>query len=696
MSIRRLWFAFLLLPLLAPCATAQSAPASDSSRNFPIASAKNGAQQIVLGNSAQALMGPWKFRTGDDLAWAQPGFNDTAWADYTLQAQGWPESILPERNEYDPGWGGHGYGGAPSYGWYRIHVSLGRASSSLSLLVPTVDSAYTIYWDGHKLGGYGDPSRRWAYLDPRTQMFLVPSSLASAGDHVLAVRAWDMPLVFVGSHRGGLRGAPLLADGATAPRIKQLALRLRQLNLAVTAATEVLPCLLVALISLLLFFYNRKHREYLWAGLTLMSLPFSDSLVVLDGFSATGWLKEAPFFIANALSASAFLFSLLALQWLLALEDRPRMRAANLIAGSLSFLLWTAFTLNGEWISSVRAYSFLFTATEISLLPWLACLSWMAVAGIRKLRREAWLMLSPGAVMSVWALWAFLANGRLPTLVVIVVNDVLALLMPASVLAILIYRFVRQWREHQRIEGELQQAQAVQALLVPERLPQTPGYRVEGTYLPASQVGGDFYQVLPLPEGGLMVVLGDVSGKGLRAAMVVSMAVGAVRAIAKETAEPAEILTRLNRELTGNLKSGFVTCLCARFDADGKVTVANAGHLPPWVNGKEFAMPGALPLGMLAEQGYESQSFQMNDGDAIFVMSDGVVEARSEQDGQLFGFERISDLLKADRLRGEALKGPAKPITAAEVATAAQAFGQEDDISVLSVTRTANMKALLA
>jgi len=682
-SIRPLWFALLLLPLLAPCATAQSGPASDSSRNFPIASAKDGAQQIVLGNSALALMGPWKFRTGDNRAWVQPGFDDTDWHDYTLDAQGWPESILPERNAYDPGWGGHGYGGAPSYGWYRIHVHLDRVPSSLSLLVPRVDSAYTVYWDGHKLGGYGDPSRRWAYYIQRPQMFWFPSSLAAVGDHVLAVRAWDNPLGFANRDRGGLRGAPLLADGATAPRIKQLALRLGQLNLAVEALTEVVPCLLVALISLLLFFYNRKRLEYLWTGLTLLVFTFADGLVVLDGFSATGWLTQSEYFVANVLGASAFLFSLLALQWLLALEDRPKMRAANLIAGGLAFLLWVAFTLNGEWVGSLRAYSFLFNATEVSLLPCLACLLWMAVAGIHKLGREAWLMLSPGAVISVLTLWVFLANGRLPAQLLQVGYDILTILVPTSVLAILIYRFVRQWREHQRIEGELLQAQAVQALLVPERLPQTPGYIVEGTYLPASQVGGDFYQVLPLPEGGLIVVLGDVSGKGLRAAMVVSMAVGAVRAIAKETAEPAKILARLNRELTGNLKSGFVTCLCARFDIDGTVTLANAGHLPPWVNGKEFAMPGALPLGMLAEQEYESQSFQMNDGEGILVMSDGVVEARREKDGQLYGFTRLATLLTANP-------------SAQHVAEEAMNFGQEDDISVLSITRIGPMKAVHA
>ena len=203
-----------------------------------------------------------------------------------------------------------------------------------------------------------------------------------------------------------------------------------------------------------------------------------------------------------------------------------------------------------------------------------------------------------------------------------------------------------------------------------------PGYRVEGTYLPASQVGGDFYQVLPVEENGLIVVLGDVSGKGLQAAMVVSMAVGALRAIVKETTQPTEILERLNRELTGNLKSGFVTCICARVDDDGAVTVANAGHLPPWVNGNEIATPGALPLGMLAGAQYDAEHFRLNDGDTLTLMSDGIVEARREKDGELYGFDRVAQLL-------------ATQPTAQEIANEAQRFGQEDDISVLSITRIA-------
>lgn len=124
------------------------------------------------------------------------------------------------------------------------------------------------------------------------------------------------------------------------------------------------------------------------------------------------------------------------------------------------------------------------------------------------------------------------------------------------------------------------------------------------------------------------------------------------------------------------------TCLALRIAHDGSAILANAGHLPPYLNGKEVAMVRALPLGMAESAEFSVMRFQPAPNDTLMLMSDGVTEAQDEQ-GQLFAFERILELLQ-------------RPITAAEVAAAAQAFGQEDDISVLSVTRPANMKAAIA
>ena len=124
----------------------------------------------------------------------------------------------------------------------------------------------------------------------------------------------------------------------------------------------------------------------------------------------------------------------------------------------------------------------------------------------------------------------------------------------------------------------------------------------------------------------------------------------------------------------------MATCLALRIGADGSATLANAGHLPPYLNGKELPMEGALPLGMMESADFSVMQFQLAPGDRLLLMSDGVAEAQDAK-GQLFGFERIEEMLR-------------EPVTAAEVAAAAQSFGQEDDISVLSVTRMTDLKVI--
>jgi serine phosphatase RsbU (regulator of sigma subunit) len=132
-------------------------------------------------------------------------------------------------------------------------------------------------------------------------------------------------------------------------------------------------------------------------------------------------------------------------------------------------------------------------------------------------------------------------------------------------------------------------------------------------------------------------------------------------------------LTRLNRELAGNLKSGFVTCICARLDGGGLVTIANAGHLSGWINADEIATPGMLPLGVTdAGVQYPTEQIQLKIGDTLTFLSDGVVEARCESEGALFGFERLQQLLTERPDPGT-------------IAREAQLFGQEDDISVVTI-----------
>jgi serine phosphatase RsbU (regulator of sigma subunit) len=198
--------------------------------------------------------------------------------------------------------------------------------------------------------------------------------------------------------------------------------------------------------------------------------------------------------------------------------------------------------------------------------------------------------------------------------------------------------------------------------------PLVPGFRIESAYQPAAQVGGDFYAIRPLDTGGVQIVVGDVSGKGLRAAMTVSAIMGSLRMMA--ACGPAEILRRLNESLVGSLRSGFVTCLVACIEPNGTITVANAGHLAPYRNGDEHKCDFGLPLGITSDATWGESTLTLAPGDALTFLSDGVLEARNSQ-GELFGFDRTTAISTR---------------SAEEIAQAAQRFGQEDDITVLTVS----------
>ena len=225
------------------------------------------------------------------------------------------------------------------------------------------------------------------------------------------------------------------------------------------------------------------------------------------------------------------------------------------------------------------------------------------------------------------------------------------------------------------LETELAAAREIQRLMVPEELPATPGYAIESIYRPAAQVGGDFFQVIPLDGGQTLVVIGDVSGKGLSAAMIVSMLIGMLHAICKISQDPAQILAELNNRLYDRKHGGFVTCLAVRLDPSGQVVLANAGHLPPWLNGAEVTFAGSLPLSIVASAAPERVSLEMQPGDRLTLITDGVVEARDAQ-GALFGFDRTQAFMRRQ----------ASPLALAE---AAIHHGQDDDLTVISILRTA-------
>jgi serine phosphatase RsbU (regulator of sigma subunit) len=186
-------------------------------------------------------------------------------------------------------------------------------------------------------------------------------------------------------------------------------------------------------------------------------------------------------------------------------------------------------------------------------------------------------------------------------------------------------------------------------------------------------VGGDFFQIIPLDGGSTLVILGDVSGKGLKAAMAVSLIVGAARMVAEFTSSPAEVLAGLNRRLYARMQGGFATCIAMRLDADGICAIASAGHPAPFLNQHEVSLPGALPLGIQPTASYEETTIRIGVGDHFALYTDGLLEARSPS-GELYSFDRLQALFAGSP-------------TAAEATEAAVDFGQDDDITVLTLTR---------
>jgi len=241
------------------------------------------------------------------------------------------------------------------------------------------------------------------------------------------------------------------------------------------------------------------------------------------------------------------------------------------------------------------------------------------------------------------------------------------------VLLVLVLRFARASREQERMRGEFEAARTIQQVLVPEETPSNPGFSVQAAYHPAGEVGGNFCKVVPTPNGGLLAVIGDVSGKGMRAAMTVSLLVGTFRTLAHYTRDPAEILTALNQCMYGRNKGGFATALVLRLERDGALIAANTGHIAPYANGRELEIENGLPLGIDASVLYSNSTLHLAPGTALTLLSDGVDEAQNPK-GELFGFKRTA---------------VASAESAEKLAQAAQAFGQCDDITVLSLALVA-------
>jgi serine phosphatase RsbU (regulator of sigma subunit) len=194
---------------------------------------------------------------------------------------------------------------------------------------------------------------------------------------------------------------------------------------------------------------------------------------------------------------------------------------------------------------------------------------------------------------------------------------------------------------------------------------------IASIYKPFGEVGGDFFQILPLEDGSVLVAIGDVSGKGMPAAMTVALLVGTLRTLADSTQSPGEILKAMNQRMIGRTNGGFTTCMVLRADPYGNLAIANAGHISPYKNGTELDVDNGLPLGLVEGATYCESPFNLHPNEQLTFLTDGVVEARSKS-GELFGFDRTAAIASK---------------SAEFIALAAQSFGQDDDVTVLTLTR---------
>jgi serine phosphatase RsbU (regulator of sigma subunit) len=203
-------------------------------------------------------------------------------------------------------------------------------------------------------------------------------------------------------------------------------------------------------------------------------------------------------------------------------------------------------------------------------------------------------------------------------------------------------------RHRERIEQELKIAQIIQQQFLPKSVPDLPSWHVAAFYRPARTVGGDFYDFIPLPDGRVMFVVGDVTDKGIPAALVMASTHALLRGAAPRLIAPGAVLAHVNDLLCADIPAHmFVTCLALVLDPlSGKVEFANAGHDVPYVrtaDGVAELRARGMPLGLMPGMAYEEKTFQFQPGDCALLHSDGLAEAHAP-DREMFGFPRVADL----------------------------------------------------
>jgi hypothetical protein len=669
-------------------------------RHQPVAPVQPPGQAVTLGDSIVSLNGPWKFSPGDSPwsmnpsvsspellvkspDWAQPAFNDSSWADVDLTPP--PGSFDPSLGikGFAPGWTKRGYPDLTEFAWYRLSLNITNPGQQLWLkMSDDVDDAYEVYANGQFVGQFGQfaPDGVSFYISQPASFPLPP--LPPDGQLELAVRVYMNPATpFLLHSAGGMHQPPVIGLAST---IHLLHDSVSDADLRSNFGNLLVAFLFLIMVPLAIWAWVLDHREIAWLWLlcalntqilwTIVN-TVAGLTMTISGGTANFWLE-------------VIFVPLRELFWILfwwCWFGFSMRRMIPIIAASLA----VAHTFARFMVLSPMVANNSLTPTELSLFNALTIVILVAQTGVmlavlregyQRHRDEAAVASLPIGlfVFAQFTTYLFIAADVSPYIfpfgLGISAVNVEHIVMISVIGALAAQRFLRSnvQRELSQtiLERDLEQARELQqGVLVPESV-HSPNFTIEVEYNAAQVVGGDFFFTVVGRDGSLCLVIGDVSGKGISAAMLVAVLVGAARARATQDFDPINMLYTLNESVSNRSGGHFATCIAAQFTPDGLLRIANAGHLPPYVDGSELDIDGSLPLGIAGQFNPTIKQFRLQQGDVITFMTDGIMEARNKH-GELFGFEHTRIISKH---------------SPADIVSEAQAFGQEDDMTVLRVT----------
>jgi hypothetical protein len=606
----------------------------------------------------------WLLIQGDDPRYADPKLDDSGWL--VVQA-------------------GHSLS---SYGlknvdrvWYRTHVCIPANTHNLTFLLGRFYGSEAVFVNGVQVQTKGNFDRGGVNQVFQPITIPIPDALLGSGNLTIALRASIGRVSSHGTIPAGFARSTILLLGTPSQIADASALyAFRAFSSNVMNTTLDVLLLLVALALALTL---RSEREYLalfcWAAALALQNALSLYLLKTN---------------ATYTSALGFLILIINLAEVIAQLEFVQMvlgiARTRLFIGYEIALVFTILVIN-SWVSWEQLFGpgadsgFVIAAQVFGVilffpfgvgLPLLALWTWW-----KRRNPDALLIFVPLLAESAYQYASiglfFLHVLRLvktANLSIVPIpgfeiawSELTSFIAAVTLLVFIVLRTLRIARARAEAAAEIEAAKTVQQVLLARASQPTPGFIVESVYRPASQVGGDFFLVSPGPDGSLVAIVGDVSGKGLLAAMRVSMILGVLRR--EESREPAAILHGLNEALLTQGEMGFTTACCVRMERSGDYSIANAGHISPYIAGAEIATEPSLPLGLAGQQIYAVTRGALEEHNKIVLMSDGVVEARSQK-GELYGFQRVALLTL-------------KP--AEEIAETAVRFGQEDDITVLTI-----------